>query len=144
MINSMIKKTAMSLINHLVAIYNCALRLQNFSVIWKESTVLKKRKILNFLKTDIKLVFLGAWGKFTRRYCRLMKHDFVNNEVPNEQFGIKPGCSTTHQLLRLMEYIISRFKRKWTTVAVFLGHQQNLWFCAAYGIDTQSNLNKGS
>ena len=31
-----------------------------------------------------------------------------------------PGCSTTHQLTRLMEYVTSGFERKMTTIAVFL------------------------
>ena len=49
-----------------------------------------------------------------------MKHVSANNLIPEEQFGFMPGCSTTLQLPRLMEYITSGFERRWSTIAVFL------------------------
>ena len=36
------------------------------------------------------------------------------------QFGFMSGCSTTHQLLRLTEYISSGFEMKQSTIATFL------------------------
>ena len=51
---------------------------------------------------------------------RLKKVVFTNNLIPDEQFGFMPGCPTTHQLTRLMEYVTSSFKRKMTTMAVLL------------------------
>ena len=45
---------------------------------------------------------------------------FTNDLIPDEQFGFMPGCSTTHQLTRLTEYIASGFERNMTTIAAFL------------------------
>ena len=51
---------------------------------------------------------------------RMKKSIFTNALISNEQFGFMLGCSTTHRLIRLMEYVISGFKRKMITVSVIL------------------------
>jgi Reverse transcriptase (RNA-dependent DNA polymerase). len=51
---------------------------------------------------------------------RLTCHYFANNLVPEEQFGIMPGCSTTQQLLRFTECISSGLDIKCSSVAVVL------------------------
>jgi len=50
---------------------------------------------------------------------RLRKFVFTNNLIPDEQFGFMLGCSTTHQLTRLMEYVRSGYERV-AIIAVFL------------------------
>ena len=51
---------------------------------------------------------------------RLNSQVIANNLVPEEQFGFMPGRSTTHQLLRLTEYITAGLELKCSTIATFL------------------------
>ena len=44
----------------------------------------------------------------------------TNNIVPEKQFSFMPVRSTTHQLLRLTEYITSGLEKKWLILVVFL------------------------
>jgi Reverse transcriptase (RNA-dependent DNA polymerase). len=123
--NSMLKQLSYHFVNHLVVIYNSALKLQHFPETWKKAdvvTIPKQGKDPKFPQNRRPISLLSCLGKVYEKIIleRFKKFVFTNNLIPDEQFGFIPGCSTTHQLIRLMEYITSGFERKMTTVAVFL------------------------
>lgn len=65
---------------------------------------------------------LNAMGKILEKviYNRLM--DFIedNHLLPESQFGIRRGHSTTHQAMRIKKFIESNKRRKWSTGVVLL------------------------
>ena len=64
---------------------------------------------------------LSCLGKvYERILYKLNSQIIANNLVPDEQFGFMPGRSTTHQLLRLTEYITYGLDLKCSIIAVFL------------------------
>jgi len=123
--NSMLKQLPSHCVNHLVVIFNSALRLQHFPDVWKYANVVtipKPGKDPKIPSNRRPISLLSSLGKIYERILlkRLTCHVSANNLVPEEQFGFMPGCSTTQQLLRLTEAISAGLDRKWTTIAVFL------------------------
>ena len=104
--NSKIKQLTFHCVNHLVTIYNSALRLQHFPESWKKAdvvTISKKGKDPKIPQNRRPISLFSCQGKVYERILlnRLNSQVIANNLVPEEQFGFMPGRSTTHQLLRL-------------------------------------------
>ena len=94
--------------------------MQHFPTCWKKAevvTIPKQGKYPMFPQNRRPISLLSFLGKIYEMILleRLKKVVFTNNLIPDEQFGFMPGCSTTHQLTRLMEYVTSGFERKMTT-----------------------------
>jgi len=123
--NSMLKQLPCNCIHHLTAIYNSALKLQHFPINWKKAQVItipKPGKDPKFPQNRRPISLLSTLGKIYERVLlnRLMEFVEERKLIPEEQFGFMAGCSTTHQLLRLMESITEGFQTRQTTIAVFL------------------------
>ena len=127
--NSMVKQLPCHFVNHLVVIFNSALRLQHFPDTWKKANVVtipKQGKDPKTPQNRRPISLLSSLGKIYERILlkRLTCHVFTNNLVPEEQFGFMQGSSTTQQLLRLTELISSGLDRKWIIDVVFLDISQ--------------------
>lgn len=96
---------------------------------WPKS--FKTAKIIPILKpgkppTDAKsyrpISLLNAIGKILEKviYHRLVDHIEENQLLPEFQFGFRKGHSTTHQAIRIKNFIESNKRRKWSTGMVLL------------------------
>ena len=88
--NSIIKKLPCHYIDHLVAIYNSAPRLQHFPESWKKTevvTIPKQRKDPNISQNRRPISLLSCLGKVYERSLLngLTSYVLANNLVPEEQ-----------------------------------------------------------
>ena len=86
-------------VNHLVTVYNSAVRLQHFPESWQKAevvTIPKKGKDPNISQNRRTIGLLSCLGKVYERILlnRLNSQVIANNLVPDEQFGFMPGRST--------------------------------------------------
>ena len=68
--NSMLKKLHCHFANHLVAIYNCVLKLQHFPACWKKqmwSQIPSRGRTICFLRAENLSVFSTVWGRSTTK-----------------------------------------------------------------------------
>ena len=83
-------------VNHLVAIYKCAL-LQHFPAIRKKKQIWlqfpSKGRTPGLLRTVYVAASSVLWG-----LDRIKNFVFSNDLIPNAYFDFIPGCSTTHHL----------------------------------------------
>ncbi|GBM46000.1 RNA-directed DNA polymerase from mobile element jockey [Araneus ventricosus] len=100
-----------------------------FPTRWKTATVipiLKPGKDPTVPDSYRPISLLPTFSKIAE-HCiliRLNEHLEVNNVLIPEQFGFRKNLSTTHQLLRVTEYIAEGFSNKQKTGAVFLDIQK--------------------
>jgi hypothetical protein len=70
--NSMLTQLPSHCVNHLVVIFNSALRLQHFPDVWKYANVVtlpKPGKDPKVPSNDDQLASSAVWGRFTRGFC---------------------------------------------------------------------------
>ncbi|GBO21206.1 RNA-directed DNA polymerase from mobile element jockey, partial [Araneus ventricosus] len=100
-----------------------------FPTRWKTATVipiLKPGKDPTVPDSYRPISLLPTFSKIAEHFIliRLNEHLEVNNVLIPEQFGFRKNLSTTHQLLRVTEYITEGFSNKQKTGAVFLDIQK--------------------
>ncbi|GBM80715.1 RNA-directed DNA polymerase from mobile element jockey [Araneus ventricosus] len=100
-----------------------------FPTRWKTATVipiLKPGKDPTVPDSCRPISLLSSISKIAEQFIliRLNEHLENNNVLIPEQFGFRKNLSTTHQLLRVTEYIEEGFSNKQKTGAVFLDIQK--------------------
>ncbi|GFU15175.1 RNA-directed DNA polymerase from mobile element jockey [Trichonephila clavipes] len=96
---------------------------------WKHASVipiLKPRKPRNAADSYRPISLLPVLSKLAERLILSRLNDFLetNKILISQQHGFRPQLSTSHQLLRVVEYAKSGFKEKKCTGAVFLDIQK--------------------
>jgi Reverse transcriptase (RNA-dependent DNA polymerase). len=129
--NSMLKQLPYHFVNHVVSIFNSALRLQHFPINWKKAKVVTIPKSGKYPKIPQNRRPISLLSNLRKIYERILlnslsSHIFASNLIPEEQFGFIPGCYTCQQLLRLTEYITSALELKKKHYCCGLGHQQSV------------------
>ena len=64
------------------------------------------------------------WTSFQTPFIKNFKKIFEKQVIPDNQFGFRNSHSTSLQLARLVDLIVSGFNRKRSTVALFLDIQK--------------------
>ncbi|GFU98743.1 probable RNA-directed DNA polymerase from transposon X-element [Trichonephila clavipes] len=126
--NKMIKNLPLLTVFKITNIINNMFKLRYFPNAWKTAVVipiLKPGKIPN-LRNPIDRYLYYRFSKLAEKIIAARLNDYLENEnilVP-EQHGFRPRLSTTHQLLRVVEYIKDGIDRHQYTAAVFLDIQK--------------------
>lgn len=123
--NKVLKELNNNSIAGITAIFNAALRIGYFPNDWKIATVLPFRKAEKNPKDPANyrpISLLPSLSKLLEKLIlkRLIKFMTNTHVIPDTQFGFRPNHSTTHQILRLTEYIAQGFHAKQHTIAIFL------------------------
>ena len=109
----------------IVSIINAIFRLHYFPDKWKNANVifipkpLKDRKIPGNYRP---ISLLNTIAKIAERVIlnRLQEVEADVHIIPDEQFGFRSNLSTSHQVLRVTEFVNDAFSRKQKVAAVFL------------------------
>ncbi|GFW10301.1 probable RNA-directed DNA polymerase from transposon X-element [Trichonephila clavipes] len=125
----MCKHFTRSVIFQLTNIINNILTVGYFPNIWKTASVIPilKPGIDPTLPDSFRPIsLLPVLSKITEKIIqkRLCQHLNDNDILIPQQHGFRAGLSTTHQLLRVMEYIKTGFRDRKSTGAVFLEIQK--------------------
>ncbi|GFX60273.1 probable RNA-directed DNA polymerase from transposon X-element [Trichonephila clavipes] len=126
--NKMCKHFTRSVIFQLTNIINNILTVGYFPKIWKTASVipiLKPGKDPT-LPDSFRPISLPVLSKITEKIIqkRLCQHLNDNDILIPQQHGFRAGLSTSHQLLRVVEYIKTGFRDQKSTGAVFLDIQK--------------------
>lgn len=108
-----------------VSILNSIYKHGHFPASWKLAKVIvipKPKKQHRYAVNHRPISLLSGLSKLFERtlLSRLLKHISSRDMLQEEQFGFRPGLSTTLQLLRLTEFITRGFNEKRHSAAVFL------------------------
>ena len=139
------KNLPLNIIFFITLLINKILKLNYFPKEWKNAIIIPIRKVgedatipANYRPISL----LPTLSKITEKIIlkRLNVHLSENDVIIPEQFGFRPKHSTTHQLLRVVEYISSGLNNKTPTAAIFLDIQKafdKVWHCGlAYKLIT--------
>ncbi|GFV11016.1 probable RNA-directed DNA polymerase from transposon X-element, partial [Trichonephila clavipes] len=127
--NKMCKHFTRSVIFQLTNIINNILTVGYFPKIWKTASVipiLKPGKDPTLPDSFRPISLLPVLSKITEKIIqkRLCQHLNDNDILIPQQHGFRAGLSTSHQLLRVVEYIKTGFRDRKSTGAVFLDIQK--------------------
>ncbi|GBN93689.1 putative RNA-directed DNA polymerase from transposon X-element [Araneus ventricosus] len=127
--NKMLKCLPDNYIYHLTLIIYKIMTIGHFPTKWKTATVipiLKPGKDPTQPSSHRPISLLSAISKIAEHIIldRLHTHLETNNILCPEQFGFRKNLSTTHQLIRVVEFIEEAFNNKQKTGAVFLDIQK--------------------
>lgn len=123
--NRLIKNLPERALSFMVDLFNGCLKLGYFPSAWKLGKVialLKPNKDPKDAKSYRPITLLSCIGKIFERVIQSQINDFLidNDILINQQFGFRPGHSTTKQILRLTEEISFDFNKDLTTGMVSL------------------------
>ncbi|GFU03253.1 probable RNA-directed DNA polymerase from transposon X-element [Trichonephila clavipes] len=127
--NKMIKNLPLLTVFKITNIINNMFKLRYFPNAWKTAVVipiLKPGKNPKLAESHRPISLLPILSKLAEKIIAARLNDYLENEnilVP-EQHGFRPRLSTTHQLLRVVEYIKDGIDRHQYTAAVFLDIQK--------------------
>lgn len=112
-------------IAYLTVLFNACLSLAYFPAEWKHANVLpfpKPGKDNTLPQNYRPISLLSAPSKILERIIntRLLAHLDIGHRLNHQQFGFTKGCSTTHQVARLADYITDGFNRGLHTGVVML------------------------
>lgn len=115
--NKMVKNLPPTAYITLATILTAMLRLSHFPSIWKSAVIipiLKPQKTPSDPESYRPISLLPILGKIAEVIIRNRLLDYLtkNNKLIPQQFGFMRKLSTTHQLLRVTEYIAEGFTRK--------------------------------
>ncbi|GFX55587.1 RNA-directed DNA polymerase from mobile element jockey [Trichonephila clavipes] len=118
-----------SVIIQIINIINNILKVGYFPQLWKTASVipiLKPGKDPTLPDSFRPISLLPVLRKITEKIIqkRLGQHLNDNDILIPQQHGFRAGLSTSHQLLRVVEYIKSGFQNRKSTGAVFLDIQK--------------------
>ncbi|GBO38131.1 RNA-directed DNA polymerase from mobile element jockey [Araneus ventricosus] len=127
--NKMIKNLPKRFLFIITTIIHKIMILGHFPTCWKTATVVpiyKPGKDPTDPASYRPISLLSSLSKIAEHIIlnRLNKHLNDYNILCSEQFGFREKLSTTHQLLRVVEYITEGFSNKQKTGAVFLDIQK--------------------
>ncbi|GFU65072.1 probable RNA-directed DNA polymerase from transposon X-element [Trichonephila clavipes] len=120
-----------SVIFQITSIINNILKVGYFPQLWKTASVipiLKPGKDPTLPDSFRPISLLPALSKITEKIIqkRLCQYLNDNNILIPQQNVFRAGLSTSHQLLRVVEYIKSGFQNRKSTGAVFLTSRKHL------------------
>lgn len=123
--NKCIRNLPPNLLIYLTALINAILKFNYFPKSWKIAIVCpipKPGANLTFPESYRPISLLSCLSKVTERfiYNRLNSFLNTNNILIPEQFGFRSQHSTTHQLLRVVEFASEGLNKKKPTGALFL------------------------
>ena len=115
----------------LTVLYNAALRLTYFPLLWKFSIIIlfhKPKKPPDLPSSYRPISLLPFFAKIFERLIlkRILPCIYSRNVLPNTQFGFRANHSTTHQLHRLVDAISYSLEKKNTALAYFLMCRKHL------------------
>lgn len=123
--NNAIKKLPSSFLKYILDIINAILNFAYFPQPWKKAIVIPIRKLgcdPSLPQNYRPISLLSSLSKLAEQVIYTRIQDFLNthNILIPEQFGFRPKHSTTHQLLRVVEFVASGFQDRKHTGAIFL------------------------
>ncbi|GFY16790.1 probable RNA-directed DNA polymerase from transposon X-element [Trichonephila clavipes] len=127
--NKMIKNIPLITVFKITNIINNMFKLRSFPNSWKTAVIipiLKPGKNPKLAESYRPISLLPILSKLAEKIISTRLNAFLENEnilVP-EQHGFRPRLSTSHQLLRVVEYIKDAFDRNQHVAAVFLDIQK--------------------
>lgn len=115
--NKLLKNLPRKALIYLTILFNGCFKLSYFPDQWKKAVVIpiaKPNKIKSSPLSYRPISLLSCLGKLFEKVIlkRLIKQAGALQIVPNEQFGFRPGYSTSHQLARIVSLIKSNFYQK--------------------------------
>ncbi|GBM38261.1 putative RNA-directed DNA polymerase from transposon BS [Araneus ventricosus] len=127
--NKMLKNLPCTMIFEFTEIINNFFKFNYFPKAWKTAVVvpsLKPGKDTTQPENYWPISLLSTLSKLTENFIldKLNEHLAENKILCPEQFGFRKSLTTTHQLLRVVEYITSGFEKVECTGAVFLDAQK--------------------
>ncbi|GBL68719.1 putative RNA-directed DNA polymerase from transposon X-element [Araneus ventricosus] len=127
--NKMLKNLPCTMIFEFTEIINNIFKFNYFPKAWKTAVVvpiLKPGKDPTQPENYRPISLLSTLSKLTENFIldKLNEHLAENKILCPEQCGFRKSLTTTHQLLRVVEYITSRFEKGECTGAVFLDVQK--------------------
>ncbi|GBN85166.1 putative RNA-directed DNA polymerase from transposon BS [Araneus ventricosus] len=127
--NKMLKNLPCTMIFEFTEIINNIFKFNYFPKAWKTAVVvpfLKPGKDPTQPENYRPISLLSTLSKLTENFIldKLNEHLAENKILCPEQFGFRKSLTTTHQLLRVVEYITSGFEKGECTGAVFLDVQK--------------------
>uniref|UniRef100_A0A2H8TKI9 Putative RNA-directed DNA polymerase from transposon X-element n=1 Tax=Melanaphis sacchari TaxID=742174 RepID=A0A2H8TKI9_9HEMI len=113
----------------LTVLFNAALRLTYFPLLWKFSIIIlfhKPKKPPDLPSSYRPISLLPFFAKIFERLIlkRILPCIYSSNVLPNTQFGFRANHSTTHQLHRLVDAISFSLEKKKYCSCVFLDVSQ--------------------
>jgi len=123
--NRALKHLPLRTVSLLVLIFNANLVTHHFPTVWKHArviSILKSGKDPALLSSSRPISLLDSIGNLFEKILlsRILHEINVRGLLRNDQFGFRPRHSTSLQLARLVERIITNFGEKRLTGAVFL------------------------
>lgn len=123
--NVLLKNLPASAITWLTHTINVCIKLSYWPISFKSAKIipiLKPGKPPTEASSYRPISLLNAIGKILERviYHRLIEFIEENHLLPDFQFGFRKGHSTTHQAMRIENFIVSNKRRKWSTGMVLL------------------------
>lgn len=125
--NKMLKilQSSRSFLCIITNLFQSCLTINYFPTIWKNANVItfpKPGKSSNDITNHRPISLLSSFGKtFELIILKFLNHHVTNLHLLRpEQLGFRNRTSTTHQILRLIEFITSAINRKFYVPAVFL------------------------
>ncbi|GBN75635.1 RNA-directed DNA polymerase from mobile element jockey [Araneus ventricosus] len=127
--NKIIKNLPCTMIFEFTEIINNIFKFNYFPKAWKTAVVvpiLKPGKGPTQLENYRPISLISTLSKLTENFIldKLNEHLAENKILFPEQFGFRKSLTTTHQLLRVVEYITSGFEKGECTGTVFLDVQK--------------------
>lgn len=104
-------------------IFNSILRLSHFPSNWKTArviTLLKPGKITSDLSSWRPISILSVFSKLIERLILTRMCEYMNDELPNHQFGFRTGHGTPEQCHRIVDFIKHTFENEEYCSGVFL------------------------
>lgn len=111
------------LLPHLHSIFNSVLRLRHFPATWKIAKIVllqKPGKSPLFPQNYRPISLLPTLSKLFERLLLSRLSTYITDYIRPEQFGFRPGHSTTLQLIRVLNHLADAANRGHVTVAVLL------------------------
>ena len=110
-------------ITFMTKLFNVSLQFNYFPNVWKHATIItipKGHKNPQFPHNRRPISLLSTISKLFERIILRRIQDLNFNTIPDYQMAFRSGCTTTHQILRLVETITEGFNKCAFMPAIFL------------------------
>lgn len=123
--NRLLKQIPKRAVVLLTMISNACMKLSYFPSTWKIARVIaipKPGKCPSNASSYRPISLLSSISKILEKVLlkRIRDHIDINDIIPDEQFGFRPGHSTSHQLYRIVQHIKRQFSIRKSTGMVIL------------------------
>lgn len=121
--NTAIRNIPKKAVTFMIKLFNTSMKLQHFPSSWKLAmivTIPKANKNPQYPENRRPISLISTIGKLLEKIILNRIKEINLKCIPDHQMAFQPGCSTTHQILRLVESATKGYNMRAYTPAIFL------------------------